>query len=39
MSRWDDSGERVARARIIARYTDLTVLDALRRDHRREGWT
>jgi hypothetical protein len=40
MSRWSDAEERVARARILARYhDDVSVLEALRRDHRREGWT
>lgn len=41
MSRWDDAAERVARARILARYAerfDGNVLAALRWDHEREGW-
>lgn len=42
MSRWDDSVERVARARILAAYVDRfngDVLAAARWEHDQEGWT
>jgi hypothetical protein len=42
MSRWDDSDERLARARILARYTDEfggDVLAALKHEHEADGWT
>lgn len=40
MGRYWDGGERFARARIIAEYSDEcdTVLDALEAMHEREGW-